>query len=254
MGGLNTPYILVTWLPFEFLSGGAGLRDGAPVTWVVTGPVTGNEFREFRQLPTAPPLNTQRTHLPVSRAIPPNTYTSGTRNKLCLVPTTPTPLELEILPIARSYLFVRETDGPNDSPDIRQWLAHVGIKKPAAYCAAFCSWCVYAASGRVPCTPAFRPSAGALRLLERNPGLLVAPADAPALLADGHPLIFVQDHGKGLGHAGLAIATVDGTTFNSIEANTGPGPAVAAKDRDGQGVFARHDRRFDGCLGFLKVA
>jgi hypothetical protein len=40
-----------------------------------------------------------------------------------------------------SQLYVRETEGPNNSPEIRQYLAVTGVKTPAPYCAAFVAWC-----------------------------------------------------------------------------------------------------------------
>jgi hypothetical protein len=147
-------------------------------------------------------------------------------------------LGAKAIEVARQYLTVREVT-PNRHPDIDRWLKACGVKPPAAYCAAFVSWCVLRASeGR-----GFKDSAGALRLVERNPDRKLEPIDAAVLLATPEPVIFVIDHGQGKGHAGFALS-IDGDTMTTLEANTGPGPAVAAKDRDGDGVHLRTDRQF----------
>lgn len=82
----------------------------------------------------------------------------------------------ELVAAARRDVGVRETHGPNDSPEIRGWLRDVGIGYPAAYCAAWTSAKIVQASiavglvrliepsndliGALP----LEPSAGALRL------------------------------------------------------------------------------------------
>lgn len=166
-----------------------------------------------------------------------------------------TPLETELLTVARSYLGERETDGPNDSPQIREFLKYVGIGKPSAYCAAFASFCIHEASGRVPCTPKFKRSAGALNLKKVNPDLVITAEEALERLREGRPCVFGFPVGdKGLGHVGIAYGLSDDETrIHTIEGNTGPGPAVAAKDRDGDGVHERSDRKFVSAKFWLMV-
>jgi hypothetical protein len=160
-------------------------------------------------------------------------------------------LESETLALARSYLHVREVS-PNSSPEIDKWLAFTHCHPGDPYCASYASYCIGKAA--VTTSPAFLPSAGALRLLKRNEELKVSHDEARVLLAAGIPLVFIQDHGGGKGHAGFATGLVDDGHFSSLEANTGPGPAVAAKDREGDGVYERHDRAFAAVKGFLRIA
>lgn len=47
----------------------------------------------------------------------------------------------EIVQRALSHVGHRET-AENDSPLIREWLERCGINEPAAWCAAFASWCL----------------------------------------------------------------------------------------------------------------
>lgn len=164
-----------------------------------------------------------------------------------------TPLESETSALALSFDGERETDGPNDSPAIRQWLAHVNLKPPQPYCAAFVSWVIFTAGMRVPVLPKFKRSAGALRLLDLNPGLVIFAEEAVELLATGVPLVFVQKHTGGKGHCGFALALSDADHFESMEANTGPGPNVPAKDRDGQGCYRRQDRHVDSVYGWMRI-
>lgn len=82
----------------------------------------------------------------------------------------------ELVAAALRDLGVRETHGPNDSPEIRGWLRDVGIGYPAPYCAAWTSAKIVQASiavglvrliepsGDVVGALPLEPSAGALRL------------------------------------------------------------------------------------------
>lgn len=164
-----------------------------------------------------------------------------------------TPLELETGAVAASAVGVLE-EGRNDGPEPRRWLAHVHQPPGKPYCAAFVCCTVYDAGMRVPVLPQLKRTASALRLLGLNPDLIIDRATAVGLMREGRPVVFVINHGGGLGHAGFGVGLVDDECFESIEANTGPGPAVPAKDRDGQGCYRRTDRRMDDVAGWLRVA
>ena len=47
--------------------------------------------------------------------------------------------------IYSSYVGVRELTHHNDGPEVERFLAHVGLKKGAPWCAAFVSYCLYKA-------------------------------------------------------------------------------------------------------------
>lgn len=161
-----------------------------------------------------------------------------------------TPLEAETLRLARSYKGLREA-AANGGPEIDKWLAFCHARPGAAYCACFVSWCICKAAVTEP--PDFRRSAGALRLLVRNAELALTPAEARALLEAGRPVVGVLDMGGGKGHAFFAEALGAGDRLHTLEANTGPGPAAPAEDRDGQGVFERRDRAFGAVVGWLRI-
>jgi hypothetical protein len=164
------------------------------------------------------------------------------------------PLEMEVWTVAGSCVGEKEKTS-NSSPFIDQCLAYVNCKPGLAWCAAAVSWIVNASSMRVPCTPKFKKSAGAMRLLERNPELIVSSDEARELLKAGHVLVFVMDHGGGLGHTGFACGLLDGDKICTREGNTGPGANVPKKDRNGDGFYERTDRDFtDINGGWIKIA
>lgn len=88
-----------------------------------------------------------------------------------------------------------ETDGPNDGPDVREWLRRRGIAQPASWCAAFACAMVEDAARAAGLTLSVRYSAGALRLLDLNPELALTEPETGALV--------IWDHGHGLGHVGI---------------------------------------------------
>ncbi len=165
-----------------------------------------------------------------------------------------TPLESQTILLARSYVGTREIT-PNSNPDsIDKWLAFVHCQPGSSYCAAFVSYVVTHAAGGLSIPGIkFRPSAGALHLLDVNPDLVVPKDEAAKLLFDGVPMIAVWDHGSGKGHTGFATRLYD-HRFDSIESNTNGGPAIPARDRDGDGTYARTDREFDSVHGWLRIA
>jgi hypothetical protein len=164
-----------------------------------------------------------------------------------------TPLEAETRALAESFEGKREV-GQNDGPWVRPLLAHVSLKPPAPYCAAAVSCIIYDAGMRVPVLPKFKRSAGALRLLGLNPGLVIDRAAAVELMRDGRPVVFVLDMGGGKGHAGFGVGLAENDQFVTLEGNTGPGPDVPARDREGQGFYRRTDRKLASVKGWLRVA
>lgn len=131
---------------------------------------------------------------------------------------------------------VREVPpGSNKGPDVEAYLRSVGLGGGFSWCAAFLYWCFDKAAkdlGRA--NPAFKtggclahwngaPGKGAKRVLSSK-----AQAD-PALLQPG--MVFIMDHGGGLGHTGL-VEEVSGGMITTIEGNANLGGS-----REGVGVF-----------------
>lgn len=109
---------------------------------------------------------------------------------------------------------------------------------------------------RVPVKPRLRRSASARRLGELNPELVITAEEARERMREGLPCVFIIHHANGKGHTGFGVELVedDAERFRSVEANTGPGPNVASKDREGDGCYERSDRRFADVNVWLTVS
>lgn len=125
-----------------------------------------------------------------------------------------------------------ETDGPNDGPEIREWLRRRGIAQPAAWCAAFACAMIEDAATALKDTLQMHRSAGALRLLELNPELVL---DAPET-----GCLVVWDHGEGKGHVGIVTGvTTIGGELASIQVIAGNTLLDVPGARDGNAVVER---------------
>lgn len=131
---------------------------------------------------------------------------------------------------------VREVPpGSNKGPDVEAYLRSVGLGGGFSWCAAFVYWCFDKAAqdlGRA--NPAFK-TGGCLAHWNGAPGkgarrVLTSKAQAdPALLQPG--MIFIMDHGGGLGHTGL-VESISGGMITTLEGNANTGGS-----REGVGVF-----------------
>jgi hypothetical protein len=123
----------------------------------------------------------------------------------------------------------------NRGPQVNAYLARIGLDPGYAWCCAFVYWCFDEAALSVRrANPMVRtggcmrhwnaaPAAGARRIQAHE-----AVAD-PSLLRPG--MVFIMDHGRGLGHTGF-IEAVDGGFVSTIEGNTD-----ASMTREGGGVY-----------------
>jgi hypothetical protein len=125
--------------------------------------------------------------------------------------------ELSALVIANARRWATgaslEVDGPNDGPEIREWLLRRGIDRPASWCgASACAW-IEDAAAALRITLRLRRSAGALRLLELNPDLIIPIAEPGCLL--------IEDHGKGKGHVRIVTdVSLLPVSLDAISGNT----------------------------------
>jgi hypothetical protein len=160
-----------------------------------------------------------------------------------------------LLRVARGYVGqLEEPPGSNWSPDpahvIRRCLALVGLHKPASWCAAFVSLCVYEANGNA-WPKGFRPSARALGIWELNPSLQVG-KDEPPEPEDAA----IYDHGGGEGHIDIVTDVTSkrglpGYIFHALGGNTNKTGA-----RLGIGVFDGILRKSDSptLKGFVRTS
>lgn len=151
--------------------------------------------------------------------------------------------------VAARDIGERETDGDNDSPRIREYQGWTGAKPNSPYCASANSLWVHEAATELGVTPAFKKSARALGLWEKNEGLRIAPADlTPADL----PCIGILDHDGVKGHAYLAIGWDQASgKIQTIDPNSNP-----KGSREGGGVYNLNIRSINDAQlkGFIRIA
>lgn len=124
--------------------------------------------------------------------------------------------------------------GSNWGPAVQEYLASVGIKFPAAWCASFVYW-IHKQAGlndRVPKT------GGVLRMWHDAAPQYKFKSPAPGD-------VFIMDFGKGMGHTGI-VTEVCGPLIKTIEGNTN-----SDGSRDGFEV-AKRVRKVASCVGFLR--
>lgn len=142
-----------------------------------------------------------------------------------------TPLEIAISQIGKE-----ETPrGSNWGPDVKKYLASVGIDFPASWCMAFVYWCAQ--------------NAGASNMLAKTGGVLAQWNATPPGRRLAKPevgCVFIMDYGKGLGHTGF-VEKVDGSSVHTIEGNTND-----TGSREGYEV-CRRVRPIAKMKGFIKV-
>lgn len=156
-------------------------------------------------------------------------------------------LQQRVLELAAGELGVREV-GRNRGIRVEMFQAAAGAHPGDPWCASFVVWAFKEACLGLGLPMPLPITPGALKLWR-----LSDPAYHWYYPVAGS--IFILDHGGGLGHCGLVESVRGDGTFLTLEGNTGPSPDVPAKDRDGDGVYRRHDRRVDDprLVGFIDV-
>lgn len=162
------------------------------------------------------------------------------------------------LGIAVSQIGVMEVPlGSNRGPMVDEYQIATGLTLPTGHqpgffwCMAFVFWCFKQAAGPGT-TPAFPRTAGCLdawnKVKANSPQRIITRARAmadPSLVRPG--LVFILDHGGGLGHTGFVRQSVGGA-LKTVEGNTNP-----TGSSNGLGVFELNRRKvMDPTLkGFL---
>lgn len=167
-----------------------------------------------------------------------------------------TPLQQTVIEVARDEVVrkVREVpSGSNRGPRIDVYIRDGGGLEPIGhhypYCASFVGWCIIQAAARLRMTAKFKRGASIQKLLDgRNAALKIDVPEPGCVWMKFNPA-------DQTGHCGIVTAVnMEAGTMETIEANTGPGPDVPAKDRDGDGVWARHRQIAEATAGFLRIA
>ena len=142
--------------------------------------------------------------------------------------------------------------GSNRGPEVDAYLASVGVPPGNYWCMAFVHWCFHQAAngGANP----FPRTAGCIdawnRVKKAMPDRILTKAQAivdPALVRPG--MVFILDHGGGLGHTGF-VRHLSGGALATVEGNSNPNGSS-----NGIGVFGLNrrkivDRELKGFLDF----
>jgi hypothetical protein len=154
-------------------------------------------------------------------------------------PARPTdPFLARVLRIAAAQEAAGVRERPPDSnrgPEVGAYLARIGLNPGYAWCCAFVYWCFDEAALALRRTNPMVRTGGCLRHWNAAPGQgarrIAAPQAIgdPSLLAPG--MVFIMDHGRGLGHTGF-VEAIDGGLLTTIEGNTD-----ASRTREGGGVY-----------------
>lgn len=126
--------------------------------------------------------------------------------------------------------------GSNWGVDVQAYLKSVGINFPASWCMAFVYWCV--------------KNSGLPNPLIKTGGCMQQWNKISESYKHTTPLpgdIFIQDHGKGLGHTGI-VEKVQGDKIFTIEGNTND-----TGSREGFEV-CRRVRDIKSCIGFIRIS
>jgi hypothetical protein len=128
-----------------------------------------------------------------------------------------------------------EPKNSNCGPEVDEYLRRAGVTPGLSWCCAFVYWCFDEAAKSLGqdnpmvrtagCLDHWRraPARGAKRVLKQEA------IENPGLVKPG--MVFIMDHGGGLGHTGL-VEKVSGGLLTTIEGNTD-----ASRTREGGGVY-----------------
>ena len=167
----------------------------------------------------------------------------------------PTPFMARVVTIAsvQAAQPVREVPPfSNRGPDVESFQTRAGIRPGLAWCCAFVYGCFDEAARAMNRRNPMVRTAGCLDHWERGTSagaqrIIRARVVAnPALLGTG--MIFVIDHGGGLGHTGI-IDRLTGGLLDTIAGNTD-----ASQSREGGGVYRVSRKIADVNLGFVDYA
>lgn len=137
----------------------------------------------------------------------------------------------------------------NRGPQVDAYLSCAGAHPGLSWCCAFVYWCFDKAAGQLQVSNPMVRTAGCLDHWSRAGAagtrrILAAQAVGnPALVQAG--MIFVMDHGGGLGHTGL-VEKVQGGLMTTLEGNTD-----ASRTREGGGVYRLSRKLVEVNKGFI---
>lgn len=133
------------------------------------------------------------------------------------------------LRVALAFVGLRETTGPNRSPEIDRWNRFAGAPLGSSYCAAFVSWCLHEANVKAPRLKTAWAKNFVVKGRSRTATDVAAGRYQPQ---PGDIIIWTRGTG---GHVGFCQSW-SGQSGRTVEANTSPG---AGSQWNGDGVYER---------------
>lgn len=123
-------------------------------------------------------------------------------------------LQQKALEIAITQIGVQEQPhGSNKGPEVNEYLKSVDVPQGNSWCMAFIYWCFNQAAGKMSVKNSLFKTGSVMKQWEMRKvtfGVYNFPQPGD---------IFIQDHGKGLGHTGIVEAVHD-ESLDTIEGNT----------------------------------
>ena len=160
------------------------------------------------------------------------------------------PLQQAVLRSACSYVGLSEikpndrwddlsTKGPDAAADrLRKGLLAIGWEPGYAYCIAFAELVWREAFAAVGREASFTPLSRLITLGVLDSFNKLRAAGRTTSVPKPGAIFFLRHGTTGNGHAGI-VAAIGTKEFATIEANTGPTSADVAKDREGDGIYAK---------------
>lgn len=134
----------------------------------------------------------------------------------------------QLIELLSQQTYVRETEGENNSPEIREYLKVCGLDEPAPWCAAFVCWGLHYLLGD-RCTLPMTASCELLREAAKRRGMIIG---VPRYGAIGLLIDTAKNHAH---HAFLCTSDRnDDGSVDTCEGNTNTDGS-----REGIGVFLR---------------
>lgn len=131
----------------------------------------------------------------------------------------------KLVSVYRGYIGIREKTGKNDGPEVEKFLAHEGLGKGFAWCAAFVSFCLDSAG--------FENSINAWSPTAHNPnGLIYNKRKFVGNPEPGHVFTIYYPKRKRIGHTGFYDGWASENVIKTVEGNTN-----SRKSREGDGVY-----------------
>jgi hypothetical protein len=162
------------------------------------------------------------------------------------------PLLVQVLAQAKGEEARQVREVPRNSnrgPQVDVYLKRAGVSPGLSWCCAFVYWCFDEAANALALTNPMVRTAGCLDHWNRSPAqgarrIMAAQAVRnPGLVRAG--MVFIMDHGGGLGHTGL-VEKLEGGLMTTIEGNTD-----ASRSREGGGVYRLTRKLVEVNKGFI---